>query len=116
MPRTLVNTKYLRLKVSSVTVLGVIFMLSVVAGCAKATEQPPSIDRMIPPDNSQWTFTERASEEQKEIVIEAATALACTYPLGCTCFIDGFQAPCSLTLGCIDSGLCECVSGCDYIE
>ena len=66
----------------------------------------------IPPDNSESVFTPGTPEETLAVLRESARALQCTHPLGCTCFLDGFQTACSFVFACLDAGLCECVSGC----
>jgi hypothetical protein len=103
-----------RLVIASVSLVAFLALFAA-TGCAGHMKQPFGPDRLIPPDNSRSTFTPKASAEDKARLMETARALSCTHPLGCTCFLDGFQASCAFVFSCIDAGFCECVSGCRNI-
>lgn len=115
MHRATVGTKPLGLPVAALLVTS----LTLLAGTACApnkTGQPFGPDRLIPPDQSRTMFKPNVPSADREILVAAARALTCAHPLGCTCFLDGIQTSCGFTFGCIDAGLCECVSGCENIE
>lgn len=86
---------------------------------AKLDRIESTVDRigsLIPlPDGSRAVVGRDASDEDRRVLSLAAETLACNHPLGCTCFLDGFQTACSLVFACLDAGLCECVSGCDNV-
>ena len=94
----------------------VLLALFATVGCTVHDAQPFGPDRLIPPDQSRTTFTPEASPTERESLTEAARMLSCGHPLGCTCFLDGIRTSCAFAFSCIDSGLCECVSGCGNIR
>lgn len=82
---------------------------------AKLDRIESSLDRigsLILPDG---TGVETTSEGSRTALRLVAPALACTHPLGCTCFLDGIQTACSFVFACLDAGACTCVSGCDNV-
>ncbi|SET51349.1 hypothetical protein SAMN05216326_1323 [Nitrosomonas marina] len=95
--------------------LAIFFIFFVSTGCTRNESQPFGADRLIPPDNSHSTFTQKVTSEEKIRVLEVAEYLRCTHPLGCSCSLDSVQASCSFVFACIDAGLCECESGCENI-
>ena len=113
MSRAAVRTKPLGLPVMALVVVSL--ALFVGTGCASHQNQPFGPDRLIPPDQSRTVFKPDVSSADRENLMAVARALQCIHPLGCTCFLDGFQTACSLAFACIDAGFCECVSGCENI-
>jgi len=96
----------------SLATLVVAIALLVATGCAGRTQEPFGPDRLIPADQSRLTFTPEVAEPQRELLMQAARALSCQHPLGCTCFLDGIQTSCAFVFSCLDAGSCTCVSGC----